>query len=458
VFKRYPEFLPDGNHYFYTVSGAGVYLADLQNTTPRKILPDDSAVVYVAAAEGATRGYVLFLRDTALMAQSFDEKSLDVVGDPFVLVNDATTDRSGKVAASAAADGTLVYGANSRRESQLTWVDRSGMVVGTLGFPGRYSGVGLSPKGNYAVAKVSVANSPPRLQLFDLVRGRQNYLTPSGASFVGMPAVWSEDESSVLITMTGSEGPGLYRIDVATGKIEFLEKATDSARWDQRRLSDWSPDGKLLIYTEVGDKTRADIWSVPMESGKPVGQPVQLVGTDDVDSQGQLSPDGKWLAFVSGEFQTSKLMVRSLLDSHKSYTLGIGNGALEPRFDSRGQSVYFFELLGQRGAGRGTRRGAFDRGPSTISRGAGPREGRDLRVVALQPDGQGGLRVAPPESLPGIIKFRSSNAPDLNVFKYSPHPDGRFLVVADAQDDVPPTIQVISNGRRFIADRHATKD
>ena len=114
-----------------------------------------------------------------------------------------------------------------------------------------------------------------------------------------------------------------------------------------------------------------------------------------------------------------------------------------------GNLIVGIPIGGQRGAGRG---------PSTNQRAAGSREGRALRAVTLKPDGQGGLRVDPPETLPGIIRSRLVNGLELNVFKYSPHPDGRFLVVADAQDEVPPTIQVIINGRHFIAERRATKE
>jgi hypothetical protein len=434
-------FLPDGNHYFYTVSGAGVYLADLQNSAPRKFLGDVSSAVYVSGSGDARQGYVLFLRNARLMAQPFDEGALEAVGDPFVLVNDATADRNGRVAASASTDGTLVYIDDKPRESQLTWMDRSGMVVGTLGSPGNFSGVGLSPKGNYAVA---------RRQLFDLVRGRETSLTPSGATNVRQ-AVWSEDESSVLITMTGAQGPGLYRKEIAAGKIELIEKATDTARWDQRNLSDWSRDGKLLIYTEPGKTTQADIWSIPMEAGRPAGPPAKLVATDQMDSQGQLSPDGKWLAYVSGDFLATQVMIQSLHDASKSYTVS-GNGFQEPRFAPDGNSLYFFRQSGQ-GAQRGERTGTQQGGLDGAAR-----QGYILQSVSLKPDGQGGLRIGAMESLPGILQFTGVSGPSNNIFKYSPHRDGRFLVIREVENQMPPTIQVLLNSRRFIAERQSAKE
>ena len=81
----------------------------------------------------------------------------------------------------------------------------------------------------------------------------------------------------------------------------MVEKLDPERPVNARAMSDWSRDGHFLIYTENDPKTLSDVWYVPLESGKTHGEPVKLLATNAVESQAQLSPDGKWLAYSSNE-------------------------------------------------------------------------------------------------------------------------------------------------------------
>ncbi len=136
----FPTFHPDGNHFFYVGGKAqdstsnGVYLATLDDPVGRRVLEDESAVIYTAPAVHGGRAHLLFLRDRTLMAQPFDDATMQVVGDPFPVVTGASsTWTPPQPAASAASDGTLVYLAGRSRDSQLTWFDRGGARLGTVG-------------------------------------------------------------------------------------------------------------------------------------------------------------------------------------------------------------------------------------------------------------------------------------------------------------------------------------
>jgi hypothetical protein len=204
----FPTFHPDGNHFFYVGGKAqdstsnGVYLATLDDPVGRRVLDDESAVIYTAPAVHGGRAHLLFLRDRTLMAQPFDDANMKVVGDSFPVVTGASfTWTAPQPAASAASDdGTLVYLAGRSRDSQLTWFDRGGAQLGTVGPVVVQSGVWLSPDGNMAATMRREPNDTVALWVHDLARGAATRLTPTGTTS-GVPA-WSPDSRRILFGAT----------------------------------------------------------------------------------------------------------------------------------------------------------------------------------------------------------------------------------------------------------------
>ena len=144
---RFPSFLPDGKHFLFL---AGPHVGD-----------ETTDVICVGSTETKMRkpliqvtsnamyydGWILFVRDQILMAQKFDPRKLELSGDPIALPEqriefDPITGRS---FFSIAANGTLVYETGEGiRQTQLTWVDRTGKAVGSVGEPQPYGQVALS--------------------------------------------------------------------------------------------------------------------------------------------------------------------------------------------------------------------------------------------------------------------------------------------------------------------------
>ena len=132
----FPYFLPDGRHFIYTVVSArsennGVYVASVGSSETKHLLSIRSEVRY------APPGYLLFVRDGTLTAQTFDVTRLELSGDPFPIAEQVVSDPIfGNGMFSASANGVLVYRAGQSGNTQLTWFDRSGKRLGTVGPPG----------------------------------------------------------------------------------------------------------------------------------------------------------------------------------------------------------------------------------------------------------------------------------------------------------------------------------
>ena len=425
----FPVFLPDGNHFFYVrqainQTSQGVYLATLAEPIGRRVLSDRSSVVYTPPGfSGASAGghaHLLFLRENTLMAQPFDDGTLQPVGDPFAVTARASNSLTQpQVAASAAADGTLVYLAGRSRETQLTWFDRTGKELGKVGPRADQRGVALSPDGSTVAIGRQDQNGSGAVWLHDLVRESESRLSPPGMQSAS--GLWSPDSSLVWFGMTGSEGPGIYQKDLKGGQLQLVPKIDPAA--PARTPSDWSRDGRFVIYTEINPKTRADIWYAPVESGKMEEKAaVKVLGTDAVESQGQLSPDGKWLAYYSDESGKGQVYIRPFPSGSQVWRVS-ADGGREPRWRSDGKELYFTS-------------------PPITALVA-------FMAATADADGRGGLRIGSPQKLFDVRAL--SVVPQGNVFVYSPHPDRQRFLVNQSVETGEPTVNVITNWQKSVA-------
>jgi Tol biopolymer transport system component len=333
--RQFPAFLPDGRHFLYhTEAGTekGVYVGSLDDENmATRVLAAETGAVYDARS-----GRVLFVRSGTLLAQAFDLTTFTVSGDTAIVaehVESAVV--PGLVAFSVSNTGVLAYGIGESAESgfQLTWVDRTGKSLGTVGPEGSYRGVDLSPNGRQvAVHRHDGAGGD--IWLIDLARGAPARFTFGDAKQENATPVWSPDGRRVAYSSTRDGKPGIYvKAANNSGAEERLFEQTGPGFL---MALDWSPDERFILFGQTGPKP-GDIWQLPVPGNRPA---LPLLQSSFNEGHGQYSPDGRWVAYTSNESGTSEVLVQSTSPGGGKWVLSNGGGNA-PRWRGDSREVFY---------------------------------------------------------------------------------------------------------------------
>jgi len=340
---RQPEFLPDGRHFFYVAMSSqsgqtAIFVGDAQSSAesqkPRRLMTGASHVSYTSP------GYLLFVRETTLMAQPFDLSKMDFSGEPLAVAEQVDVDPLRHTADfSVANNGVLVWRSQIVGTRHLIWIDRHGQQVPGLNLEGPFQFPSLSPDGRKAtVPRVDPQTRTPAIWLLDLARGSASRFTfGTGMQQV---SVWAPDGSKVAYSaMQGAHTHyDLYWKDTnGVGGEELLLESGES-----KHPTDWSHDGRYILYQEADPKTKWDLWALPMFGDR---KPILLLRTEFDETFAEISPDGRWMVYQSNESGREEIYVRCFQPGSAPTSGGkwqiSTNGGRRPGWRRDGKELFF---------------------------------------------------------------------------------------------------------------------
>jgi serine/threonine protein kinase/Tol biopolymer transport system component len=296
-----PSFLPDGKHFLFESrtlrhEGGLIFVGSLDSNDKKQLLTEGSNAKY------APPGYLLFVRDTTLMAQPFDPVKLQLSGEPQPLVEQININPGGRIASYSASDtGTLVYWGWGRN-SQLNWWDRTGKLLSSLGPARRYGNISLSLDEKHIATSIrDPQHATNDIWILDQVRSTRFTFNPAND---WMP-VWSPDGTK-LIFISDRNGSiwNVYEKATSGAADEELVLSTDQ----NKATTDWSSDGKSVVFTQSSPTTKSDLWILPMMGER---KPAPFLQTPFNEDDGKFSPDGRFIAYDSDESGQFEIYVQT---------------------------------------------------------------------------------------------------------------------------------------------------
>jgi len=345
---RFPAFLPDGKHFTYGASREAnnvlhqvIHVSDLSFSDDKVIGESDSQGVY-------SQGFLLFSRQGNLLAQLFDAQRRVTTADAFLLeqrIDQYSGPVGGYAPFSVSANGLLAFLSNSGSgSSQLTWVDRRGKQSGLLGKPANIRDFKFSPDQQSVVATFGPGSAQNNsiLWILDALHGGSTRFT-FDAGFDSDP-VWSPDGRSIIFASRKEQYSDLYRKSAnGAGNEELVY--SDSL---EKTPTDWSADGRFLLYRTKGTANGTDIWVLPLTPERPGAglKPYPFAQTPYNEEDGRFSPDGKWIAYNSDESQRVEVYVAHFPDGGGKRQISVAGGST-PRWRKDGKEIYYIAADGK---------------------------------------------------------------------------------------------------------------
>jgi eukaryotic-like serine/threonine-protein kinase len=332
----WPHFLPDGDLYlyqFWNPEGGGVMARRLGSSEETMVLPigtiDEMTVSRYAS------GRLFFVRDHLLFAQPFDAKTLTLSGNPRRVAEGLKYHGPGLAPFAVSASGTAVYLPDgSNLESELLIVDKRGNVLQRVGEPAAISGFSVSPGGELVAAEIDEPLKKQSLWLIDVARGSRS---PAVEGWAGSP-VWLPDGSGFVFSAVRDSPPNVHRVSLGR-EVERISRSAG-----QQHPTSITPDG-LIVYQTIVSGAQRDIRIMQPDGSDDV--PLLSSKSDAIfDSEGgsegggTVSPDGRWLAFVTNESGRDEVYITAFPRPERRWQVS-ADGGRRPRWGRDGRELYF---------------------------------------------------------------------------------------------------------------------
>jgi eukaryotic-like serine/threonine-protein kinase len=334
---RWPYFLPDGRHFFYLAANftggpaesASIHVASLDSKENKLLFHARSNVAY-------TSGFLLFAQQGTLMARPFDEKRLQLTGDPFpvaehVLYNQLVW----RGVFSASANGALAYmGGATENPGQLFWFDRSGKQLQAASGEGDFVWPALSADGQrLAVQALDSGTANYQISVYDLSRGTNVRLT--FGPWRNQSPVWSPDSKTIAYAanQNGLNNQLFRKNSDGTGGEELLAESGGN-----KFATSWSADGRFIAYnSNTEGKSNSELWILPLFGDR---KPFAFLKTNSNVAEGRFCPRGGWIAYSSDESGRSEVYVTSFPGHQGKWQVSQSGGSM-PRWRRDAKELFY---------------------------------------------------------------------------------------------------------------------
>jgi eukaryotic-like serine/threonine-protein kinase len=336
----WPQFLPSGRELLFQIgsgqpASAGLHLISLDAPSARRRVLADAARFEYAG------GYLFAVQRGVLGARAFDPGRPETIG-PIVTVAPGVATFANDSSwgwFSASASGRLVWISARDTTVQLQWMHRTGKPLGTIGEPGRYSQIALSPDDQRLSVEIPDATGRFDIWIVDVSRGLASRLTSDPAN--ERDVVWSPDGQELVFSSDASGDQNLQRKRLLEsgppGSLPFESGATAS---EADVAESWSRAGNTLLYVTLGEERT--IWTLDM-SGH--GRPETLVKGRFMIDEPHVSPDGLWLAYISTESGRYEVYLEPFRRRGQRVRVSTDGGG-QPRWRSDGKELFYLSRDG----------------------------------------------------------------------------------------------------------------
>jgi eukaryotic-like serine/threonine-protein kinase len=334
---RWPLFLPDGKHFLFFIGNfgqgkedhvSGIYLTSLDAKEARLVQPCHSNFGY-------DKDRLYYANDQLQLVNArFDSATGKVTGKSEVIANAIGFQPSTYWAALAVGgNGTVVYNTGvGAALSALTWVDRSGKELSRVGEPGVMANPTLSPDGS----RVAVDIADLKADNVDV--WLESTIGTSNTRFTFDPSeevagIWSPDGSTVAWRAAPAEGCAVFT--KRSNGLEREKKIYQGGAIDDFVPNSWSMDGRMIVATHWAP---GHPYLVSLAVGD--GKETRLLNEKANEINGQVSPDGNWLAYASDESGAWEVYVTSFPGAAGKWQVSRGGGS-EPRWRGDGKEMFY---------------------------------------------------------------------------------------------------------------------
>jgi serine/threonine-protein kinase len=220
------------------------------------------------------------------------------------------------------ASGNLLVAPGALFDNQLVWVSQTGSERVIPSGPRRYISPRVSPEGRrIAFAAAST------IWTLDLDRNTFTRVTAETDPVISYP-LWSRDGKSIYyrstdgLRMRNADGSGASTLLPNTGPTDYPNSFT--------------PDGQTLVLQRLGPKTAADLYTTPARGG-PL---TPLLVTNAYEAAADVSPDGKWITYVSNESGRMNVYLRPFGGPDRKWTVS-SQGGTHPIWSVDGRRIFY---------------------------------------------------------------------------------------------------------------------